>query len=146
MRKIIIMLLLLGIIVSGCIDNPLKQVPVVKVNVTFVEKEGQFYPEHITIIQGTVDYAARPMKTNVQSFPAISARVLVVKNNNATMQALGQWENLPFTGNGTYNFNIGFNEKNYPNPGDLLGISIIVSDKNGRRIGYVTENQVWGSI
>jgi hypothetical protein len=144
MRYIIVLLLLLGIIVSGCIENPLKQVPVVKVNITFMEKQGEFYAQNYTLTQGTVDYAARPMKTNVESFPAISARIIVLRNNtNATMEGLSQWENLPFKGNGTYNFNIGFNEKYYPDTGDFVGIFIIVSDEKGRRVGYVGENRVW---
>jgi hypothetical protein len=144
MRYIIVLLLLPGIIVSGCIENPLKQVPVVKVNVTFVEKEGTFYAQNYTLTQGTVDYAARPMKTNVEKFPAISARIIVYRNNTeGTIEGLGQWENLPFKGNGTYNFNIGINEKYYPDPGDYLGISIIVSDEKGKRVGYVGENRVW---
>lgn len=144
MRSKIVLLLLLGIIVSGCVQNPLKQVPVVKVNITFMEKEGKFYPVNYTFTQGMVDYAARPRNIQVQSFPAISARVNVVRNGtNATMLATGPWETLPFKGNGTYNFNIGFNEKYYPNPNDSYHLSIIVSDEKGRRIGYVVENKIW---
>src|SRR5659263_678826 len=137
MRLIIVMLLLLGIIVSGCIDNPLKHVPVVKVNITFMEKEGKFYPENYTLTQGMVYYAARPMNTTVDKFPAISARTMVVKNNtNGTIETLGLWENVLFKGKGTYNFNIGFNEKYYPDKGDLVHISIIVSDEKAQRVGY----------
>lgn len=144
MRPIIVLLVLLGIIVSGCLQNPTKQVPVVKVNITFTEKQGKFYPLNYTLTQGMVDYAARPMKTNVEKFPAISSRTMVVKNNtNGTMQALSPWENLPFKGNGTYKFNIGFNEKYYPDKGDLVHISIIVSDEKAQRVGYVVENKVW---
>lgn len=144
MRYIIVLLLLLGIIVSGCIQNPLKQVPVVKVNITFMEKGGKFYPENYTMTQGTVDYAGRPRNTIVESFPAISARTMVLRNNTkGTSEATGPWETLPFKGNGTYNFNIGFDEKYYPNPGDLVHISVIVSDDKGRRVGYVVENKVW---
>jgi len=144
MRYIIVLLLLLGTIVSGCIENPLKQVPVVKVNITFMEKNGKFYPENYTLTQGMVDYAARPIKNNVESFPAISARTMVVKNGtNGTIETISLWENLPFKGKGTYNFNIGFNEKYYPGTGDLVHISIIVSDEKAERVGYVVENKVW---
>jgi len=145
MRSIIVLILLLGIIVSGCVQNPIKQVPVVKVNITFVEKGGFFVPEnYTTYTQGTVDYAGRPKNTRAKSFPAISGRTMVVRNNtNGSTETLGQWETLPFKGNGTYNFNIGFNEKYYPDPNDLVHISIIVSDEKARRIGYAVENKIW---
>jgi len=116
----------------------------VKVNITFMENQGKFYPEKYTLTQGMVDYAGRPQATRPEKFPAISARTMVVKKNmNGTSEAVGPWETLPFKGNGTYKFNIAFDEKYIPGPGDLVHISIIVSDKNGSRIGYVVENKVW---
>lgn len=144
MRSIIVIFLFLGIIISGCIQNPVKQVPVVKVNITLTEKQGKFYSDNYTMTQGKVDYAGRPKNTLVKSFPAISSRTMVVRNNtNGTMDANGPWENLPFKGNGTYNFNIGFNENYYPDPGDLIHISIIISNEKAKRIGYIVENKVW---
>ena len=145
MRQLIILVLFLGIIVSGCVQNPLKQVPVVKANITFVEEQGKFIAKNYTLTQGTVDYAGRPRTTRAESFPAITGGTLVIKNNtkNDTMETLSPWENLPFKGNGTYIFNIGFNEKYYPETNDIVFISIIVTDKNGKRIGYLKENKKW---
>lgn len=144
MKATIIFLFLLGIIVSGCIENPLKQVPVVKVNITFVEKAGYMDVENFTFTQKTVDYAARPRDTRAETFPTISARTLMMKNNtNASVEANGPWANIPFKGQGTYSFTMGINEKFYPDPGDVVHISIIVVDEKGRRIGYLVRDMGW---
>ncbi|NJD51804.1 MAG: hypothetical protein FIB07_02950 [Candidatus Methanoperedens sp.] len=145
MKTKIILLFLLGIVASGCIENPLKQVPVLKVNISFVEKGDYVVPENLTFTQGMVDYAARPRNTIAQAFPAISGRTLVVRNGTkASMNATGPWEVLPYKGNGTYTFNIGFDEEYYPQVNDSVHISIIVVDEKGRRIGYVVEDMIWG--
>lgn len=144
MRKSILLLLLFGVILSGCVQNPLKQVPVMKVNITFVEKMGYVVPENYTITQGMVDYAARPKNTIAKSFPAIAGRTMVVKNNtNATMESTSPWEAIEYNGNGTYLFNIGFDEEYYPDPKDYVHISIMVVNKTGKRIGYVVVDKIW---
>ncbi len=144
MKSIIVLLFLLGIIVSGCIDNPIKQVPVVKVNITFVETNGKVFAENYTLTQGMVDYAGRPRNTRAESFPAIAARTMVVRNNtNASTEGNGPWEAVLFKGNGTYKFNIGYNENYYPNPGDLVHVSIMVVNATGKRVGYVVDNMIW---
>lgn len=140
MKKIILVLFLLGIIVSGCISNPFEQVPVVKAKVTFVEKNGYADAVNYSIIQGTVDYAARPMTTTAKSFPAITGRTMISKGKNST---LGPWEAVEYTGNGTYSFNIGFKKDVPPAFNDTIHVSIMVLDKDGKKIGYITENILW---
>ncbi len=143
MRSIIVFLLFLGIIISGCIENPLKQVPVVKVNLTLVEKGGLVVAENSTFTQGTVDYAGRP-KNPISTFPAITGRTLVARNNtNATTESSSNWESIPYKGNGTYLMDIGFNEKYYPDPGDSVHVSVMIVDEKGNRIGYVVNNMKW---
>ena len=51
MKSKIMLLFLIGIVVSGCIENPIKQVPVVKVNVTFAEKDGIVVATNSTFTQ-----------------------------------------------------------------------------------------------
>ena len=139
LKKFIILLFLFGIMISGCI-NPAGQVPIVNVNITFIEKEGIAEAENSTLTQGTVKYIARPRSTAADTFPAIAARTTLMKGKNSS---IGQWETLPYKGSGTYSFNLGFHENHYPAPDDMVHISIMVVDKKGERIGYVTENIIW---
>ncbi len=140
MKLIIFLLVFSGLVISGCIENPAKQVPVVKVNITFVEKQGIVEAAKYTLTQGTVPYFNRPQSTQAESFPAIGARTTIAKGINST---IGPWEMVQYMGNGTYSFNIGFDEKNYPAANDTVHISIIVVDKDGNRIGYVVDNIIW---
>ncbi len=139
MKLIVIFLFILGIIVSGCI-SPTKEVPVVKVNLTFVEKQGIVEAENYKLMQGTIDYINRPRRTQAESFPAIGARATILKGKNSTM---GPWEMTSYKGNGTYSFNIGFDEKHYPASNDTVHVSIYVLDKNGERIGAVIKDIIW---
>jgi len=140
MKLILVLFFLSVIIVSGCVGNPTKQVPVVHVNITFVEKQGFAEVENYKITQETVNYLGRPKTTQAESFPAITARTMIVKDKNSV---IGPWETLSYKGNGTYSFNIGFKEDNYPVPEDKIHISIMVVDKKGERIGYFIEDMIW---
>ncbi len=131
--------------VSGCIENPTRQVPVVKVNITFVEKQGIVEAENYTLTQETVSFLSRPRRIQSESLPSISARTMILKGKNITV---GPWENVPYKGAGTYSFNIGFDEKHYPVPDDTVSVSIMLWDKNkttgkGERIGSVVDNIIW---
>jgi hypothetical protein len=139
MKIFFIIFLLLGIIISGCLSNPTKQVPVIHANITLVENQGIVEAENYRLIQGTVNYLNRPKSTQPEAFPAISARAVISKGKNST---IGPWENLAYKGNGTYSFDIGFEEE-YPAPGDKINIYIYVWDKNGGRIGYLTQDIIW---
>ncbi len=140
MKALTVLLLLFWVIISGCIANPAKDVPVVQVNITFVEKQGIVEAENCTITEGTVKYIARPRRTVAESFPAIAARTTLMKGKNSS---IGPWEALPYKGSGTYSFNLGFHENHYPVSNDTVHISIMVVDEKGERIGYVTKNIVW---
>ena len=140
MKLILVLFFLSVIIVSGCLGNPTKQVPVVHVNITFVEIQGFAEVENYKITQDTVNYLGRPKTTQAESFPAITARTMIVKDKNSV---IGPWETLSYKGNGTYSFNIGFKEDNYPVPEDKIHISIMVVDKKGERIGYFIEDMIW---
>jgi hypothetical protein len=140
MKSILILFLFTGIIISGCIENPAKQVPVIQANITYQEIQGFAEVENYKITEGTVSYLGRPKKTQAESFPAITARTMIVKDKNSI---IGPWETLSYKGNGTYSFNIGFAEDHYPLPGDRVHISIMVVDKNGQRIGYFVQDMVW---
>ncbi|HEX7627490.1 MAG TPA: hypothetical protein VF354_01030 [Candidatus Methanoperedens sp.] len=140
MKLILFLFLLSGIIISGCIGNPTKQVPVVHVNITYVEKQGFSEVENHKLTQGTVSYLARPKTIQPESFPAITARTMIVKGKNST---IGPWEALPYNGNGTYSFNIGFREDNYPIPNDKVNIYIYVWGKKGEIIGHFEGDMVW---
>lgn len=140
MKLILALFFLSGIIISGCIGNPTKQVPVVHVNITFVQKQGFAEVENYKITQDTVNYLGRPKTTQAESFPAITARTMIVKGKNSV---IGPWETLSYKGNGTYSFNIGFKDDNYPVPDDKVHISIMVVDKKGERIGYFIQDMIW---
>jgi hypothetical protein len=140
MKILFAIFLVTGILISGCITNPLKQVSVVKVNVTFVEKEGIVEAENITFTQGNVDYAGRPQMTKAKEFPAIAGRVMIAKGNESIIMP---WENVPYKGNGTYNFNLGFLEEAQPKFNDTIHISIVVLDSKGNKIGYVIDYTIW---
>lgn len=132
-------ILFTGIFISGCIDNPLKEVPVIEVNITFIEKDGIVVVENYSLDKGAVSYLNRPKK-EWGTFPTIASRTVVSKGENRT---IGPWENLPYTGPGTYSFNIGFDETSYPVKNDSVHISIYVIDKNGDRIGAEIRDIIW---
>ncbi|MCZ7400088.1 MAG: hypothetical protein O8C62_10530 [Candidatus Methanoperedens sp.] len=142
MNKIIIVLLILfGIIISGCIANPLRQVPVVKVNITFAEdKQGIAQVVNYTLVQGTVNYLSRPRQTEAYSFPAIGSRTIISKSVNSS---IGPWEMVPYKGSGTYSYNIGFDEKHYPVANDTVHVSITVVNANAGKIGNLEEIIKW---
>ncbi len=140
MKLILVLFFISVMIFSGCIGNPTKQVPVVHVNITFVEKEGFSQVQNYKITQETVNYLGRPKKTQAESFPAITARTMIMKEKNSS---IGPWETLSYNGNGIYSFNIGFKDDNYPAAGDKVHISIMVVDKKGDRIGYFVQDMVW---
>jgi hypothetical protein len=56
---------------------------------------------------------------------------------------IGPWETLPYKGNGTYTFNIGFDAKRYPKTNDMVHITIMVVDSKGERIGYIIKDTKW---
>lgn len=145
MKKIIMLLVFIGIMISGCIENPLKEVPVVKVKVIIMEKEGNFVIDNFTAEQGTVNSINRPKRTQASSFPSIGTRALLTRGNKST---LGRWEMVPFNSAGTYSFNVGFLEENYPVTNDSIHLSIYLAGINkvtgkGETIGYTTWDFVW---
>jgi len=140
MKLILGLFFISGIIISGCIGNPTTEVPVVHVNITFMEKKGFAEVEKYNITQDTINYLGRPRTTQAESFPAIAARTMILKEKNSI---IGPWETLSYKGNGTYSFNIGFEEDNYPVIDDKIHISIMVVDKKGERIGYFIKDIIW---
>jgi hypothetical protein len=137
MRTIIALLILFGILISGCVTSPTKDIPVVKVNITFVEKNGSVEVEDYTITQGTVQYFKRPTRYAAESFPSISGRTVIVRSNITNVSWIGPWENEPYKGSGTYSFNLGFSEEHYPKRGDTVHVSIMVINETAERVGYV---------
>lgn len=149
--KQVILILMSGILIttflSGCI-NPVKEVPIIKVNITYTERQGIAEVDTYSFIQDNVSYINRPKRTQAESFPAIIGRTTIIKkvmkdNDKVNETVIGPWEAIPYKGNGRYSLDVGFYDGNYPEPGDMVHISIMVVDKNGERIGYVIENIVW---
>ena len=136
---LLVLSILLPIFVSGCL-NPLQDVPVIKINMTFVDKQGIAEAENFAFAQGNVSYIDRPKRVQAESFPAISARVTTRRGNETS---IGPWEVIPYKGSGDYSLNIGFPKDYHPEIGDSLHISIIVIDKDGQRIGYVIKDTIW---
>jgi hypothetical protein len=131
--------ILLSMFISGCV-NPLQEVPVIKIDISFVEKQGIVEAVNYRFTQENVSYFNRPLRVQADSFPAISARVSITKDNATT---IGPWEIIPYKGSGNYSLNIGFRDNYRPVRGDPMHISIMVVDKTGQRIGYVIKNIVW---
>lgn len=136
-RNIILLIIILSILISGCIENPFRQVPIIKINMTFIEKDGIAEVVNYDITQESVSYLARPVREHAP-FPAISARAMIVKGKNSS---IGPWEMLPYSGPGTYTLNVSF-EKN-PLVNDSIHISVYVLDKDGERMGAFKDNIVW---
>lgn len=140
MKKILILGLLLvaPMIISGCVN--VKQVPVIKVNITFAENESVAEVQNYTLTPGYINFFNRPKNVQAKSFPAIAGRATFLEGNHTV---IGPWETLPYNGNGTYTFDIGFSESRYPNVNEMVHISIMVADKNGDRIGYFIKDIKW---
>lgn len=144
-RGILSLLILIGmfsmVTISGCI-NPMKQVPVIKVNIIFADNQntGITDAKNYTLTPGTVPYIYRPVKTQADSFPAIASRVVVTENNKTV---IGPWEMTNYTGSGTYTYNIGFPENYNPTNSSPVHVTIMVANQTGKLIGYVTEIIKW---
>lgn len=136
-KFIILLTFVISIMISGCINA---DVPIIKVNMTFVEKEGIVEADHYTLTPENISYIARPKKNYADSFPAIAGRTTIFDSKDTI---IGPWETLPYKGSGTYTFNIGFDERRYPKINDMVHVTIMVVDKNGDRIGYVVEDIKW---
>ena len=117
-----------------------RDVPVIKVDMIVVEKEGIANIEKVTLTPGNVSYINRPNKIVADKFPAIAARVTFLRGANSV---IGPWETLYYNGTGKYTFNIGFSEIHYPQINDNIHISIMIVDKVGNRIGYFVKDMVW---
>jgi hypothetical protein len=143
MKSTIGILFLIGILVSGCINNPLEQVPVMKVNLTLVEKGGHVEAVNQSYTPTYVDYAARPQNPVVKSFPAIISQGVLVPQNDKKNSTIGQRETLGYNGNGTYSFKVGFREGHYPKFNDTVFITIMINGANAERIGFVAQNILW---
>lgn len=140
MKKILVLGLLLvaSVTISGCVK--VSQVPIIKVNVTFAENESVAEVQNYTLTPGNIEFFNRPKSIQAKSFPAIAGRVTFLEGNHTV---IGPWETLPYNGNGTYTFNIGFSESRHPNVNEMVHISIMVVDKNGDRIGYFIKDIKW---
>lgn len=140
---LLVILFLIGILVSGCVNNPFKQVPVVKVNITLAEKGGHVEAVNQSFTPAFVDYGARPRSPVVKSFPAIIARDVLVPKNDEKNSTIGQWETLGYKGNGTYSFKLGFPDGYCPQYNDTVFVTIMINGANGERIGFVAQNIIW---
>jgi hypothetical protein len=149
--KRVMILLVISILIptflSGCV-NPMEKVPVMKINITYTERQGIAEPDSHSFTQDSVSYIDRPKRTQAQSFPAIIGRTTVIKKvikNDAKFNGtvIGPWESLPYKGNGSYSFYVGFYDGGYPESGDTIHVSVMVVDSTGQRIGYITEDETW---
>ncbi len=124
-----------GILILG--SNMYKDVPVIKVSMSLVEKQdGTVEVQNYTLVQDNVNYINRPKRINAKSFPAISGRIFVNKR-------IGSWESISYNGTGNYTTSIAFPKDYVPKFGDPMHITIMVVDKDGTKIGYLTENIKW---
>ena len=149
-KKVMILLLfsiLISTFISGCI-NPMEKVPVMKINITFTERQGIVESDSYSFTQDSVSYLNRPQRTQAQSFPAVIGRATVVKKVikadakfNGTV--IGPWETVTYKGNGSYSFYVGFYDGGYPESGDTVHVSVMVVDSTGQRIGYITADTTW---
>ena len=144
-RNLSLLILYIGmfsiITISGCI-NPVKEVPVIKVNIMFADNQstGIVDAKNYTLTPGTVMYINRPVKTQADSFPAIASRVIVTDSNHSV---IGPWEMTNYTGSGTYTYNIGFPENYYPTNKCKIHVTIMAANQTGGLMGYVVENIKW---
>lgn len=139
-RNVILVLFIFAMILIAIGASTLFTVPVIKVNATFVEKEGIVQATNYSIAQGSVGYFNKPNKDVANNLPAIFGRVTLGTGKEAS---IGPWETLPYKGNGTYQLNLGFYSGRTPKVGMPVHISILVADKNGERIGYLVSNMEW---
>lgn len=139
-RNVILVLFILAMTLIAIGASTLFVVPVVKVNVTFVEKEGIVQATNYSIVQGSVGGFNKPNKDVANSLPAIFGRVTLGTGKDAS---IGPWETLPYKGNGTYQLNLGFYNGRIPKVGMPIHISVLVADKDGERIGYLVKDMEW---
>lgn len=142
--KLLIIYVVAVVIILIFLANTYKEInremPVIKVDMIIVEKEGIANIENVTLTPGNVSYANRPNKTVAKRFPAIAARATFLKSANGV---IGPWETLDYNGTGRYSFNIGFSDIHYPQINDKIHVSIMIVDKDGNRIGYFVKDTVW---
>jgi hypothetical protein len=125
---------------TNIVSNVNKDVPVIKADAILLEKDNIVEIENITLVIGNVSYLNRPKKTQADTFPAVAARVTLLRGNKSI---IGPWETVSYNGSGRYSFNIGFNEMYYPKINDRIHVSIMIVDKKGERIGYFVKDMIW---
>lgn len=139
-RNMILVLFIFAMLLISLGASTLFTVPVIKANVTFVEKDGIVQATNYSFVEGKVSYFNRPNKGVAESLPAIFGRVTI---GTGVKAVIGPWETLPYTGNGTYQLSFGFREGRTPTVDTPVHISILVADKDGERIGYLVSDMKW---
>ena len=101
------------------------KVPIVNVNAEVSVTGDKTAVKIITLEQDAVNPVKAPRGSSTTGFPSVDALAIV---NNAKVS---YWASNPYTGNGTYDFVIGFPNSVAPQSGDMVKVVVKVVDVKG---------------
>ena len=132
--KILLVLILLIVSISGCLDRPtFGAVPVLHVKVEIGRTTDMPIIENVKVEQGRIAALQQVGRDLPASFPGV--HVYIFKG----ALPLNYWTSMPYEGPGTYELTAEF--KSVPAPGDGLRIFVKVVDNAGETIAHNYLNQ-----
>ncbi len=112
--------------------------PVVKVKAEVVTgTEGNPVVRIVKVEQSTVHPLKAPRGHSTAAFPSVDAIAFL----NLRMSCY--WASAPYTGDGTYEFVIGFLKGVKPKRGDMIRIYVKVCDASGKTLASNYKDMIW---
>lgn len=153
-RMVLLLVVVLVLFASGCLKNPVEQVPVVKVDLVLkhnpnASSEKKVVVEGFNYLVTTENFISRPWdQMSTAYFPGVQARVQLFRNVSVDGKVrkkvvFGPWASVPYKGEGEYSLVLGFKEGEYPQEGDQMHISVLIVDKEGKKLGYFINDTTW---
>ena len=116
----------------------LKGAPVVKVKAEVATgADGKPVLKIVDVEQSEVNPLKAPRGHSTTPFPSVDAIAFL----NLRMSCY--WASVPYTGNGTYEFVIGFLKGVKPKKGDMIRVYVKVCDARGKTLASASRDMVW---
>lgn len=104
------------------------EVPIVNVKAEVSVTGDKTAVKIINLEQDAINPVKAPRGSSTTPFPSVDALAII---NNAKVS---DWASNPYTGNGTYDFVIGFPKSVAPQSGDMVKVVVNVLDANGNQL------------
>lgn len=118
----------------------MEKVPVIKVKAEIVtDANGNPRFKAIEVEQSEVHPLKAPRGHSRAAFPSVDAIAFL------NLRPSCYWASTPYTGDGTYEFVIGFLKGVKPKKGDRIRVYVKVCDSSGRTLASTSRDMIWKS-